>query len=177
MILIFLCISLLAVVHPVECRLGQAVEIVYSIPDGWSAEKMASSPDWEIVRQKNDTLTLIPLALDTIYLPEMACFDDTMSMIVKPPLLIVTRTMPDTTWNITMFPVPLEMNVPPGFPEDYLHRLEFWNEWGPAPGRNNLLLIGGGVLIIAIALAAYFIFRKRRKGILDDDDKPQITLV
>ena len=172
--MIYLFFLLSMSIQPIECDLGQEVEVIYSVPAGLVVEKIESSSDWEITEQRNDILLLIPLALDTLLLPSMECFDDSISMVVAPPLLIISRTMPDSTWDVAMFPVPVPMNIPPGLPEDYLHALDFWTKWGQPSDRNYLIPISIGLLMV-IATIAYLLYRRKRKGNLPVDQDTQVS--
>lgn len=171
--LICLCLSL--PIEPIECELGKEVRVIYSIPAGWTAQNIESSPDWELVKQKNDTITLIPLTLDTLRLPSMACFSDTMSMFVAPPILIVPRTMPDTSWSVAVFPSPVLMDIPPGIPEDYLKALRFWVDWGQEPDRSYLLPILAVSLLAAI-LIGYFLYRRKRNTRAAENKSRYVTI-
>jgi hypothetical protein len=141
--------------EPVPCTLGLPVTVTYAIPEGWEAQPIESDTTaWSIISQDGAQVTLVPLALDTLWLPSMQIFADSLSAQVQVPPLIVGRTMPDTTWMVAPFPAPLSVDLPPGFPEDYLHRHAFWEDWGP-PGPVRWLLPAALAAALATAAAIY----------------------
>lgn len=95
-------------------------------------------------------------------LPGLAATNGMDTMTIAPPVLVVDRTMPDSVYDAAPFPAPLRMQIPPGFPEDYLERLEFWETWGPGPGGFPWMPVAAAV---ALASVAALIYARRRRRI------------
>jgi hypothetical protein len=163
--------DLLARPEPVPCVLGLPVTVTYPIPDGWETLPIESDTTaWSITSQIGAQVTIVPLALDTLWLPSMQIFADSQSAQVQVPPLLVGRTMPDTTWVVAPFPAPLAVLLPPGFPEDYLRLLAFWEDWGP-PGPARWLLPASLVAVLAAA-AALYLWKQRRRTAYGNGNGP-----
>ena len=149
--------------EPVFAELGQPVTVEYDIPEGWSAGPLEEADGaWNLLGQEGARVSLVPLSMDTLALPPMIASLDTSFILVQSPTVIVTRTMPDTSWTVAPFPAPLTLDIPPGFPLDYLHMHRFWLDWGPPPGP-GLLLPLVAVLAVMAVLFTFILLRTRRK--------------
>ncbi len=146
-----------------SCSLGVPVTVEYSIPDGWTVELLESSENWRVLEQDGGTVTLVPLSLDTLNLPSLGAHSDSLEELFAPPVLLVSRTMPDSAWTVSVFPSPLTVDIPPGFPEIYLNQHRFWEEWKkapPTPWLFPMLLIS---VITIIAVLSWLYYRKKKK--------------
>ena len=156
-------ISLLSGIETISCSLGVPVTVEYFIPDGWTVESLESSESWHVLEQDGGTVTLVPLSLDTLNLPSLGAYSDSLEELFAPPVLLVSRTMPDSTWTVSVFPSPLTIDIPPGFPENYLNQHRFWEEWKMAPPTQwlfQMLLIS---VITIIAVLSWLYYRKKKK--------------
>lgn len=156
--------------EPLLVELGQPVTVQYAIPEGWSAGPLEEVEyGWNLLGQDGAEVSLVPLSLDTLVLPPMTASFDTSFILVQPPTVIVTRTMPDTSWTVASFPAPLTLDIPPGFPLDYLHAHRFWLDWGSPPGPGLLLPLVAAVVVMAVLLA-FILHRTRRKRMAAGSD-------
>ncbi len=153
-------------------ELGMPLTIEYPIPPGWETEPIEEpGVFWNLLGQDEGRITLIPLCLDTLPLPVIIAYRDTLVMEVQPPAVIVSRTMPDSTYALKPFPAPLTVDIPAGFAGDHLHMHKFWLEWGPPPGPRWILpvsLLSAAVLIITMILL--YIRRRRNRDAASRDD-------
>ncbi len=139
----------------------------YDFPPAATLQPLESTEDWTVLSSDSTGFLIVPLALDTLDLPALAAIVDPgpggapETLMVAPPVLVVDRTMPDTSYVAEVFIAPLAMDIPPGFPSDYLDRLEFWALWSEAPPGFPWLPVGAGAAVLA-ALAAWFARRNRR---------------
>lgn len=147
-----------------DIPLGVPVVVDYSIPQGYEPLPLEPSSDFALLEQNGDSVTVVPLALDTLDLPHMTAMSDTGETRFPPPLVTVARTMADTAWTVPVFTSPIGMNIPPGYPRDYLERHRFWMRWkNSPPGTWTRILI----LVLALAaagLTAWIIRRRRTAG-------------
>lgn len=150
-------------IETVQCSLGVPVTIDYSIPEGFTPSFIEATDDFFLLEQKGDSITVIPMVLDTLFLPPLHAVSDTMEMEFPPPVVEVLRTMPDTTWNVQVFPSPLAHRIPPGLPQDYLNMHRFWNIWGRAPSNSWLIPSILLLVVIIIALIILLIVKKRKE--------------
>lgn len=156
----------------VECSLGVETAIDYGIPEEYTSMTVQESEDFKLLEQKGDTLTIVPLALDTLDLPmmpvsyETTSSDSAGSKTVEaefpPPVVVAVRTMPDTVWTVPVFQAPLNTLIPPGFPIDYLERHAFWKKWRPSPSRWWVTVMA--LTAAALAAAALFWFYRRKRN-------------
>lgn len=156
-------ISLVSGNEAVSCSLGIPVTVEYSIPDGWTVESLESSENWCVLEQDGATVTLVPLSMDTLDLPLLGAYSDSLEGLFASPVLLVPRTMPDSTWTVSVFPSPLGIEIPPGFPENYLNQHRFWEEWRKAPSTPwmfRILLIG---VISILAVFSWLYYRRKKK--------------
>ncbi|HRY61114.1 MAG TPA: hypothetical protein P5266_02875 [Candidatus Fermentibacter sp.] len=143
------------------------VRAPYDFPPAATLQPLESTEDWTVLSSDSTGFLIVPLALDTLDLPALAAVVDPgpggapETLMVAPPVLVVDRTMPDTSYVAEVFIAPLAMDIPPGFPSDYLDRLEFWALWSEAPPGFPWLPVGAGAAVLA-ALAAWFARRNRR---------------
>lgn len=144
--------------------LGEPFTLVYRVPDGFIPLTVQADENFAILRQNGDTLTVVPLTPDTLRLPSLRAVSDTVEAEFPAPPVIVSRTMPDTTWTVPVFTSPISMRIPPGLPSDYLKRHEFWVRWGRPPSRDRTLPAILAVLLVAAAAAAWRTLRKRGAG-------------
>ncbi len=151
---------LFSAAEPIQCNLGVPVTIDYSIPDNFVPQSLEVTDDFILLQQNGDTVTIVPLVLDTLLLPPMHAVDNTREMDFAPPSIEVLRTMPDTTWNVSVFPSPVTASIPSGFPEDYLNRHRFWEKWGRRPPNRWLLPIIL-LLVLNLAVIIFLILRRR----------------
>lgn len=148
------------------CSLGVPVTVEYSIPEDWMTEPLESSDDWYVLEQEGGRVTIIPLSLDTLDLPPLAAISDFVEVLFPPPVLQVTRTMPDTVWTVPVFPSPLSLNIPPGFPENYLNQHRFWEEWGKVPADRWFLPVLLASIIAASVIILWFVHLRRKKRLI-----------
>ena len=141
--------------------LGRPVTVDYDIPDGLAPVPLEETADFSIIGQRGDSITIVPLSLDTLDLPPMQVISDSVTREFPAPMVTVSRTMPDTTWTVQVFSSPVSMRIPPGFPSDYLQRHVFWEKWGPAPSRTWLYVALMAAAAALTALITWFV-RKRR---------------
>ncbi|MBN2587530.1 MAG: hypothetical protein JXR55_09575 [Candidatus Fermentibacteraceae bacterium] len=153
---------LLLEAQSLEVPLGLPVTIDYSIPQDLEPLPLETTADFTILDQTGDSVTIVPLSLDTLDLPPMRALSGSVELEFPPPLVTVSRTMPDTSWTVAVFTSPISMGIPPGFPEDYLEQHAFWKKWGSAPSRTWILLLGLALVLIAAGL--FFWMKKRRKA-------------
>ncbi|MBD3277393.1 MAG: hypothetical protein GF388_03750 [Candidatus Aegiribacteria sp.] len=154
-----------------ECSLGVETQIDYGIPEEYTPMPVQGSEDFSLLEQRDDTLTIVPLALDTLDLPVMtASFEttpsdsagmETVEVEFPPPVVVAVRTMPDTVWTVPVFQAPLGTLIPPGFPRDYLERHAFWKKWQPSPSRWWVAVIALAAASLAAAALLWFYYRKR----------------
>ncbi len=162
MINLLILISFVSGSEAVSCSLGIPVIVEYPIPNGWRVESLESSENWIVLEQYGGSVTLVPLSLDTLDLPQLVAYSDSLEEYFAPPVLLVRRTMPDSTWDVSVFPSPLQIDIPQGFPENYLNQLRFWEEWGKAPSTPWLfpmLLIG---LITLLSFSTWLYYRRKK---------------
>lgn len=178
MINLFMLISLVSGNEAVSCSLGVPVTVEYTIPDGWTVESLESSENWCVLEQTGGVVTLVPLSLDTLDLPLLEAHSDSLEGLFAPPVLLVLRTMPDSTWTVSVFPSPLGIAIPPGFPENYLNQHRFWEEWRKAPSTPWLFLrlLIGVITILAVSSWLYYRKRKKRLSAVDIHSKEKILL-
>ena len=142
--------------------LGVPVMAPYGFPEGYQADSLEASEDWTVLERSPDGFLIVPLALDTLRLPDLAAVspDGADTVIVPHPVIVVGRTMPDSVCDATVFPAPLPMDIPPGYPSDYLHRLAFWRTWGVRGRAFPWLPVAAGALVAV--LAVWFLSRRRK---------------
>lgn len=163
MINLLILISLVSGNEAVSCTLGVPVTVEYIIPYGWTVESLESSASWSVLEQDGGTVTIVPLSMDTLDLPPLGAYSDSLEGLFPPPVLLVQRTMPDSAWTVPVFPSPLVISIPPGFPEIYLNQHRFWEEWREAPSTTllfSMLLIGA---ITILAVSSWLYCRKKKK--------------
>lgn len=142
--------------------LGSPVRAEWPVPEGWTLQRLEASECWAVLETYPAGALIVPLALDTLPLPQLAAWSAGDTVMIQPPVIVVDRTMPDTLYVVAPFPAPLEIpGIPPGFPSDYLEPHRFWLTWREPPPGPPWLLIGGGALLLASALAAAAISRRR----------------
>lgn len=167
MVLLLAGLLLAAPAPAVHCPLGLPVTIGYPIPEGWVASPFFSDTTaWLVTGQEGGEVTLVPLALDTLTLPDLEITMDSLARSVQAPLLVVDRTMPDTTWAVMPFPAPLETGLPPGFPVDYLQRHAFWEDWGP-PAKSRWVLPAALAAAAAAGALLVILWRRRKASTTD----------
>lgn len=145
-----------------DVPLGVPLTIDYSIPQDLVALPVQASEDFQVIGQSGDSVTIVPLALDTLELPPISALADSVEMQFPPPLVTVARTMPDTTWTVPVFTSPISMGIPPGFPSDYLRSHMFWLKWGKAPSRTWILILIAVLAVIATLILFLWLRRRRR---------------
>ncbi len=150
--------------------LGAATVVDYGAPAGWDVEPAVPDSSWALLEQNGGEITLVPLALDTIALPALRAWNGSDTLLLDPPLLVVERTMPDTSYAVSPFPAPAPFVIPPGFPEDYLEAHRFWLLWGEPPGSLLAPVLAGAAAVAA--LAALFVLARRRRKTLPAADSP-----
>lgn len=144
-----------------DIPLGVPAVVDYSIPQGYEPLPLEPSDGFAVLEQNGDSVTIVPLALDTLDLPHMTAVSDTGETTFPPPLVTVARTMPDTAWTVPVFTSPIGMNIPPGYPRDYLERHRFWMKWKSSPSRTWLIMLILALALAAAGLTAWTIRRKR----------------
>ncbi|MFO7627678.1 MAG: hypothetical protein R6V62_10490 [Candidatus Fermentibacteraceae bacterium] len=145
-----------------EVPLGLPVTIDYGLPQGYEAGEIATGEAFSVVGADGGRVTIVPLQLDTIALPEMPAFQGGDTLFLPGPVLLVNALIPDTTLAPAFAPAPARMNIPPGFPRDYLRLRSFWLSWGGPPGFPWLPVIGGFILLAGVT--AWYMVRRRRRG-------------
>lgn len=170
--LVLTVLLLISEIAAVQCYLGVPVTIDYCIPEDFVPRPIEVTDAFVLVEQQGDSITIIPMTLDTLFLPPLYAVSDSLEMGFPPPVVTVARTMPDTTWNVPVFPAPLIHSIPPGLPQDYLEQHCFWEKWGRAPSSRWLL---PAILSLVAVLAALLIwFVHRRRNILPPADTSSI---
>jgi len=167
-----LLISLLLQPPSLECGLGDSITVDYDIPQGYRPLPLeAESSDFALLEQTGDSILIITLNLDTLQLPPMrAAGYDSSRTEFPPPVLVVGRTMPDTVWTVPVFSSPIAVDIPAGFPGDYLDRHAFWIKWSRAPGVWYLYAIAG--FLVLAALFIWFLLRRRKRAGVKTDTDP-----
>jgi len=159
-------------IEAIQCSLGVPVTIEYSIPEGFSPQPVEVTDNFVLLEQQGDSIKIVPMVLDTLFLPPLFAVSDSLEMEFPPPFTVVVRTMPDTTWNVPVFPSPLHHTIPPGLPEDYLERHSFSERWGRAPSTRWLL---PSILSLVAVLAAILILLiHRRRNLLPPADTSSV---
>ncbi|MCD4776667.1 MAG: hypothetical protein K8S15_11540 [Candidatus Aegiribacteria sp.] len=159
---------LISDVEAVQCSLGVPVTIDYSIPEGFVPYPLEVTDDFFLLEQNGDSITIVPMVLDTLILPPLYALSDSLEMDFSAPHIEVVRTMPDTTWTVPVFPSPLNHRIPPGFAEDYLDRHRFWERWGRVP--SNMWLLPAILLLAAvIAVLIVWLIQRKRKTLSTTD--------
>jgi len=158
---------------PVESTLGVSVTVDYPLPAGWEIEALDSGEQWEVVSRDGGSFDIIPLDLDTLQLPALMAWNtQNDTLMLQPPELTVTRTMPDSLYVPAVFPYPALLDIPGGFPVDYILALRFWLAWGAPPGTDWLLISLIITAVLVIVLIAWLIIR-RRLGKARHQDSPE----
>ena len=152
-------------VQTIHASLGLPVTIDYSIPEGFVPGNIEVTDDFVLLEQQGDSITIIPMVLDTLLLPSIYAISDTLGLENEftPPVLLISRTMPDTAWIVPVFPAPLHHTIPPGLPQDYLERHCFAEKWGRAPSHRWILPVSIGSTATLIALLIWFMHRRRSR--------------
>ncbi len=158
-------ILLISGIETVHTSLGVQVTIDYSIPDGFVSLPLEVTDDFVLLFQSGDSITIVPMVLDTLILPPIHAVFDTLEVEkdFPPPVVVVARTMPDTTWNVPVFPAPLVHTIPSGLPQDYLEMHNFWERWGGTPSNRWLLPLVLSLAAVLTMLLIWFIHRRRRE--------------
>lgn len=151
---------LAALTAVVQAPLGLPLTVDYGPPPGYVMEEVPSGDSFSVIGQEQGLVTLVPLLLDTLFLPEARAFTGEDTVTVPGPVLLVLPMIPDTSLSPAFFPAPALMDIPPGFPLDYLRQRSFWLTWGGPPGF-PWLPVAGGVLLLG-GLAWFLAARKRR---------------
>jgi hypothetical protein len=159
---VFAALLLAGQTEPVQCSLGAPVTIDYSIPDSYEPHALEVNENFVLLNQNGDSITIVPLVLDTLILPNLSADSNSIVRSFPPPDVTVLRTMPDSVWTVPVFTSPLGHTIPPGFPADYLEEHMFWEKWGRAPS-GWLLPVLLLVLLLSAALLFWFFHRKRAK--------------
>ncbi len=157
----------------IQCPLGLPVTIDYSIPEGTVPQPLELTDDFILLEQNGDSITIVPMVLDTLVLPSLYAVSDSLEMEFSAPSIEVVRTMPDTTWSVPVFPSPLSHRIPPGIAEDYIDSHRFWERWGRAPSNRWLLPAILSLTAVITALLVWLIQRKRK--MLSTADIPSVT--
>ena len=168
-------IFLTSEIETVQCSLGVPVTIDYSIPEGFTPQPLEVTDSFVLLEQQGSSITIVPIALDTLILPPMHAVSDRRQVDEEypPPLVSVARTMPDSTWIVPVFPSPMVHTIPPGIPRDYLERHCFWERWGKSPPNRWLLPL---ILSLAAILTVILIWLiRRRRSELHSDDEPSLS--
>ncbi len=158
-------------IEAVQCPLGVPVTIDYSIPEGFTPRPVEVTEDFVLLEQLGDSITIIPIVLDTLILPPIYAVSNQGGEEEEfpPPVIVVARTMPDSTWIVPVFPAPLLHAIPPGLPQDYLSIHNFWERWGRSPSNSWLLPLILSLTAIIIAVSIWFILRKSNKLLSTDN--------
>jgi len=161
----------------VESAVGVPATVDYSLPSGWEIEALGSGEQWEVVSQEDGRINIIPLDLDTLQLPVLMAWNpQNDTLILQPPVFIVSRTMADTLYVPAVFPYPALLDIPGGFPVDYLRALHFWLAWGAPPVTDWLLIsliVTGAVIVLLIT---WLIIRRRLRRTLAPDSSEHDTV-
>jgi hypothetical protein len=147
-----------------EVPLGLPVTVDYALPEGYETGGIAPDESFSVVGADGGNVTIVPLRLDTLALPEMTAFQGGDTLLLPGPVLLVQAMIPDTTLSPAFAPAPARMSIPPGFPRDYLRLRSFWLSWGGPPAFPWLPVIGGFVLLAGVI--AWYMVRRRRRGAL-----------
>jgi hypothetical protein len=145
-----------------EVPLGLPVTVDYGLPEGYEAGEVPAGGSFSVVAAEGGNVTVVPLQLDTIPLPEMPAFLNGDTLLLPGPVLLVRPMIPDSTLAPAFAPAPAPMSIPPGFPLDYLRLRAFWLSWGGPPGFPWLIVIGG--FLVCAGAVAWFMARRRRRG-------------
>jgi hypothetical protein len=151
---------LAAVLSALQAPLGLPVRVDYRVPEGYRLEALPEGEGFSALGDSAGVVTLVPLLLDTLALPDLRAVSAGDTVLLTGPVLAVVPLLPDSALVPAGIPAPAPMNIPPGFPGDYLRRLAFWIPWGGPPGF-PWLPVSAGVLVCAGA-AWFFVSRRRR---------------
>jgi hypothetical protein len=164
---------LLSSLVSVETTVGVPVTVDYGLPPGLEAGTLQSTDQWEVLSQDSGVVEVLPMDLGTISLPPLSAWTaDGDTILLDPPSLEVLGTMPDTLYAVTVFPYPAPMDIPPGYPHDYLAELRFWLVWGGPPGFDWLLALVLGGAASVLAVLAIVLIRKRRRMPMEEEQPP-----
>ncbi len=152
---------LAAVVSLIEAPLGLPAVVDYRVPEGYRLEALPEGEGFSALSDSAGLVTLVPLLLDTLALPDLRAVSPEDTVHLRGPVLLVVPLLPDSALTPADLPAPAPMNIPPGFPSDYLLRLAFWIPWG-APPRFPYLPVALGAAVCAGA--AWFFISRRRRG-------------
>lgn len=145
-----------------EVPLGEPFLLDYGVPPEMEPLPLEPGEGYSVLEQRRDSVLIVPLALDTLELPEMRALYGSREMLFRPPVVTVTRTMPDTTWTVPVFTSPIDMHIPAGFPTDYLLRHVFWTKWGRAPSKTWILLLFAAIVLLLVATPFWLLRRRKR---------------
>ncbi len=145
-----------------EVPLGLPVTVDYGLPPGYLAGEMPPGDSFSVLATDSGNVSIVPLRLDTLTLPDLPAFHDGDTLFLSGPVLLVTALIPDSIPAPAFAPAPAAMSIPPGFPLDYLRLRAFWLSWGGPPAFPWLPVIGG--FLLCAGAAAWFLVRKRRRG-------------
>lgn len=145
-----------------EVPLGLPVTVDYGLPQGFTAGELPQGDAFSVVGGEGGSVTVVPLQLDTIALPDLPAIQDGDTLLLPGPVLLVGAMIPDSALVPASAPAPAPMNIPPGFPIDYLRLRSFWLSWGGPPPFPWIPVVGG--FLLCAGVAAWLILRKRRRG-------------
>jgi len=151
--------------------LGLPVTVDYKLPPGYQAEGLRSGEGYAVLEQSGGVVTLVPLLLDSVPLPALMAFMEEDTLLLTAPVLLVQPLIPDSLLTPASAPAPALMNIPPGFPRDYLRQRAFWLTWGAPPGTPWLWYLGGAAVLSG--LVAFILIRRRRSRAATDPEAPK----
>lgn len=150
-----------ALIALIEAPLGLPVTVDYGTPAGYAMGEVLSGESYSVVEQAGGLVTLVPLLLDTLSLPDVRATFGEDTLLLAGPVLMVRPMIPDTSLSPAFFPAPAIMSIPPGYPLDYLRQRAFWLVWGGPPGFPWIPVAVGVVLLGALTV---LLASRRRKA-------------
>lgn len=141
--------------------LGDTVKLELPVPEGWRAQPLTPDSTFALAWQRDDSVAVVPLVLDTLRMPPLEVIRAEDTTTVQLPAIPVGPTMPDTAYYAS-FPTPPDPRIPPGLPGDYLEPHRFWASMGASSSMWLTWALTAAALGVAAGIWLYL--RGRRGG-------------